>query len=307
MQAVDKSRTMDSIITAVRQIVRKRTFDGTTEDPSRSKRIRPCPVCKEAFQFVIESQKERKFKSKTLDMETTWDHNRAAEHWSKFRANMSTKYRRKPWLRSRHAKASSTCDICILFRKTICSSTMDPSKDTSECPGSFLLSDGVYLRADALPEDPDFNECKTLFLYMTFAALSGREYRSRQTFRLVLVAGDARPVAGRQPSEEAELPLASTWISQCQQLHPECGKIEPVRLPTRLIYIGGDAEPRLIEASGQIGVYVALSHCWGTDRTLVTIRANIAAHMRCIALKHMPKTYRDAVLITRKLGFEYLW
>ncbi|KAF8962342.1 heterokaryon incompatibility protein-domain-containing protein, partial [Flammula alnicola] len=58
---------------------------------------------------------------------------------------------------------------------------------------------------------------------------------------------------------------------------------------------------------GQRGHYAALSHCWGKEQLLTTTQATIAKRMRGIPLEQMPKTFQDAVAITRGLGLRYIW
>ncbi|KAK3360651.1 heterokaryon incompatibility protein-domain-containing protein [Lasiosphaeria hispida] len=55
--------------------------------------------------------------------------------------------------------------------------------------------------------------------------------------------------------------------------------------------------------------YLALSHCWGTDNTLrcTTTRTSEAERRNHIPWDRLPKTYQDAILVTRKLGFRYIW
>jgi len=58
--------------------------------------------------------------------------------------------------------------------------------------------------------------------------------------------------------------------------------------------------------------YVALSHCWGklTDknkRQFCTTDDNIKARLKGFSFSALPKTFRDAVRVTRKLGIQYLW
>ncbi|KAH8896330.1 HET-domain-containing protein, partial [Thozetella sp. PMI_491] len=53
--------------------------------------------------------------------------------------------------------------------------------------------------------------------------------------------------------------------------------------------------------------YIALSHCWGKSTPLVTTTESLADHMRGMPLKDMPKTFREAITITRELGLEFLW
>ena len=66
---------------------------------------------------------------------------------------------------------------------------------------------------------------------------------------------------------------------------------------------------RLVDSGGRHGSWVALSHCWGTPekRPLVTTRANIQKHMEGLEMDSLPKTFRDAILLTRSLGIRYVW
>ncbi|KAK4233393.1 heterokaryon incompatibility protein-domain-containing protein [Achaetomium macrosporum] len=84
-------------------------------------------------------------------------------------------------------------------------------------------------------------------------------------------------------------------------------------LPSRLLDVGPHADAgfdgvRLVETGGQQrGRYIALSHCWGTSHTLTTTRSTIGVRRAGVALAALPKTYRDAVTITRALSVRYLW
>lgn len=69
------------------------------------------------------------------------------------------------------------------------------------------------------------------------------------------------------------LPLAKPWIKQCIDQHVECRGLNSstFELPTRVIDVGpahGSEAPRLMESAGQIGDWIALSHCWGTEKFL---------------------------------------
>ncbi|RII05132.1 Heterokaryon incompatibility [Alternaria sp. MG1] len=80
---------------------------------------------------------------------------------------------------------------------------------------------------------------------------------------------------------------------------------------------GTHADPELLclclpeEANGV--KYTALSHRWGNDPPskdnprYCTTDGNIAARLNSFSLSELPKTFRDAVRVTRELGIEYLW
>ena len=55
--------------------------------------------------------------------------------------------------------------------------------------------------------------------------------------------------------------------------------------------------------------YLALSHCWGkkSHAAAMTTNGNLKARAISLPVSHLPKTILDAILITRQLGFRYLW
>ncbi|KAF2430671.1 HET-domain-containing protein [Tothia fuscella] len=53
--------------------------------------------------------------------------------------------------------------------------------------------------------------------------------------------------------------------------------------------------------------YLTLSHCWGKLEVLKLKSENITSMIAGFRLDEIPKTFHEAVTITRKLGFQYLW
>jgi hypothetical protein len=91
-------------------------------------------------------------------------------------------------------------------------------------------------------------------------------------------------------------------------------------LPTRVLYVGDLKDPgydsnfvRLVRASEtRKQEYIALSHCWGRlsddeKKAHCTTQENINRRLRGFSLSELPKTFQDAVKVTRKLGVLYLW
>jgi hypothetical protein len=82
-------------------------------------------------------------------------------------------------------------------------------------------------------------------------------------------------------------------------------------MPTRLI----DCDTlRLIETeqietgSNEFSApYLILSHCWGTETNLKTTLANYKDMCSSIKLEELPATIRDAIFLTKELGFWYIW
>lgn len=103
------------------------------------------------------------------------------------------------------------------------------------------------------------------------------------------------------------------WINNCDVSHSLCGKTDEEKiLPTRVLQISGSLQAPLVklaETNGKKGRYCALSHCWGPPkkRPLITTRANLCKHFEGIPLEYLPKTFQEAVTVTRALEIPYLW
>ncbi|KAJ3535803.1 hypothetical protein NM208_g6982 [Fusarium decemcellulare] len=104
------------------------------------------------------------------------------------------------------------------------------------------------------------------------------------------------------------LNLGRLWLQDCESTHQGCrqrrGSQAPL-LPTRVIDVAG---PSLhVSLPGQRDEYVALSHCWGKGKQFKTEMASLTDRQQGIVLTDMPKTFQDSILVTRHLGFRYIW
>jgi hypothetical protein len=132
---------------------------------------------------------------------------------------------------------------------------------------------------------------------------------------MLIVLGDAlqsviadRPVEGSANSSIV-IGRARKWLDECDTHH--CCKPSKTLLPSRVIDVGhlGSSQVRLWEPvpEGTTGEYISLSYCWGTSREFTTTRATIEERKKGIIIADIPKTYQDAVKLTRELGIRYLW
>ena len=79
-------------------------------------------------------------------------------------------------------------------------------------------------------------------------------------------------------------------------------------LPTRVIWVGSATQhPRLYISNGERANYVSLSHCWGGVSPITTTTDTISQRVQGIAYQNLPKTFQDAITITRSLGVNYIW
>jgi len=106
------------------------------------------------------------------------------------------------------------------------------------------------------------------------------------------------------------------WYLKCTLTRSKCRHLQSNfhALPTRLIDVGSHAsqEPRLVitkELSPQATPvqYLTLSHSWGSGVPMKLLKDNLETLESCIPFERLSQTFRDAILVTRRLGFRYLW
>ncbi|KAF5868230.1 putative heterokaryon incompatibility protein [Botrytis fragariae] len=101
---------------------------------------------------------------------------------------------------------------------------------------------------------------------------------------------------------------ANDWLSHCIEKHEACKSNSHENLPTRLICVAEESPRLVFTADYQERLrYAALSHSWGSHRAIVLTSENIGQLTREISMKVLPKTFKDAIKITQKLGIDYLW
>ncbi|KAK8059216.1 HET-domain-containing protein [Apiospora saccharicola] len=106
--------------------------------------------------------------------------------------------------------------------------------------------------------------------------------------------------------------LIHLWKGDCIHNHSRCklgvngnGKKQ---LPRRMINVEIPEKPFIVETHNRMdATYIALSYCWGSRAQTRTLKSNINAHMNNIPISTLSKTCRDAISVTRLLGYQYLW
>ncbi|KAF2110863.1 heterokaryon incompatibility protein-domain-containing protein [Lophiotrema nucula] len=102
------------------------------------------------------------------------------------------------------------------------------------------------------------------------------------------------------------------WLWACNESHSSCNLPKSTPLPTRVIDVGSpNVQPRLYTTSGESARYITLSHRWASpesrSKRLMTTKSNIASMCSGIPIDDLPKTFLEAVEVTRALGIQYLW
>ncbi|KAF2395767.1 HET-domain-containing protein, partial [Trichodelitschia bisporula] len=111
--------------------------------------------------------------------------------------------------------------------------------------------------------------------------------------------------------------LLRQWLQTCDNKR-QCDSVER-SWPTRVVFVGPpDSKLELWETESKesrltgTGGYLALSHRWGgpTDddkKKFCTTAENYECRKAGFLESDLPKTFRDAVQVTRELGMQYLW
>jgi hypothetical protein len=89
--------------------------------------------------------------------------------------------------------------------------------------------------------------------------------------------------------------------------HKQCLTRGQAKAPTRLIDVA-DGRIRLDASPTQSQPYIALSHCWGSITGLPkATKSNLGLLQKEIKWTDLTKTFQDAIVLTRRLGFRYIW
>ncbi|KAK4450768.1 het domain-protein [Podospora aff. communis PSN243] len=106
--------------------------------------------------------------------------------------------------------------------------------------------------------------------------------------------------------------LLRSWLALCtssQGKHIRCAAHSSTVLPTRLIHVGtATQDSRLYITQPHEEVhYAALSHCWCGIAPVRTLISNIEDHLLSLPLLSLPRTFADAIAVTRALGLQFPW
>ncbi|KAF1957127.1 HET-domain-containing protein, partial [Byssothecium circinans] len=103
----------------------------------------------------------------------------------------------------------------------------------------------------------------------------------------------------------------------CASSHQKCKSVFTFESPTRLLDLGSD-EPQAIDTIRLINSktlqsdaqYTILSYCWGTSVShglLRTTLSTLDVHSGGIKVDALPKTFQDAIRLTRAISTRYIW
>ncbi|KAI1757948.1 HET-domain-containing protein [Xylaria castorea] len=105
------------------------------------------------------------------------------------------------------------------------------------------------------------------------------------------------------------LAQAKSWVDSCCETHEYCKDRLSAALPTRVLDVARQEDSVFLcePEETQMGSYVALSHVWGGEVPIRTTTGTLNLFKDGIRLDSLPRTFRDAVFMTRLLECQYLW
>lgn len=117
-----------------------------------------------------------------------------------------------------------------------------------------------------------------------------------------------KPKTPRATDPRSMLIFARDNNLRCHQTHA-CGKAIPLSMPMRLLKIrinAGMYAINLVEGA-TYEPYITLSHCWGKTPAATTTASTLEDRIRDIPWSMLTQTFKDAVVLTEQLGYQYLW
>jgi hypothetical protein len=112
-------------------------------------------------------------------------------------------------------------------------------------------------------------------------------------------------------SNSEAIERARDQLKECRTSHQKCLRNCALpALPTLVLDVGlsGDLQIKLHRSGPQQhDDYIALSYCWGEPQKCQTTTNTVDEYYKRIMLRDLSLSIQDAVEVTRRLGFQYLW
>ena len=234
-------------------------------------------------------------------------HQRTLEHLLNAAANgchicNRLKYREEPsWKRLEALQAARESDHDHLLQYEIV--------DSPNAKGKGVLGQLVFYRGfpDHVERLDREHARKNPHQPGSFRQLATFQLRDREAIDPTLM-----PTLDLAQSTRLSWDFVEPWLQRCRDEHPSCGPSDMHWHPTRLLDFLSPASQyadkvRLISLpDGEEAQYAALSHRWGDFLPMQLTTSNKAELEAGIEVAGLPKTFRDALHLARRLDL-YLW
>jgi hypothetical protein len=123
------------------------------------------------------------------------------------------------------------------------------------------------------------------------------------------------PSLGRSTDDDDTFEVAEYWLRTCIREHdhglPRKRSLSE-DVPKRLLALGPGTRPEYVQVidntPDQVREYVCLSHRWGSQAHVPwQLRREEDKMRRLIQVSALSATFQDAIIIARRLGYNYLW
>ncbi|KAJ1335024.1 HET domain-containing protein [Microdochium nivale] len=239
------------------------------------------------------------------------------------------------------AAKETTCALCAIIQQNWPLAEVrqrfqhDTEAELEATELQFSLCEAVEPAEPALGQDGTVTTRQVGSVTLRGSLLSAKHKFYHEMW--LVIATCSNTIQGKPPiwtastaatSKSEKLALITTWTTSCEENHALCKAVPNVSriLPTRLIDIASTGSQKLsrlvssqdITTSNRLSDvrYAALSHCWGSDAPLRTIRENLNNLNRAIpgcdgqwhgTPDQIPWTFREAIDICRTIGIHYIW
>jgi len=114
---------------------------------------------------------------------------------------------------------------------------------------------------------------------------------------------------------DAMFNLAKEWLHDCVSAHKSCEEVRLTAIsssqssfPEYLVCLSEDSL-RLChtESLHTRPSYLTLSHRWGESQIFTLTSHNLSSLLSDIPIQALPKTFQDAIKVTRRMGHSYIW
>ncbi|KAH8820660.1 heterokaryon incompatibility protein-domain-containing protein [Xylogone sp. PMI_703] len=190
-------------------------------------------------------------------------------------------------------EATTSCDLCKFFLQCLSRHKIE-SDETIE-----ILRDCSVLKLDEHSQP-----------FLVILGDPASEHPSAKTQMGLPLLPDA--------GSQGHFDIMRGWLDACDHNHGRygCHSESTSVLPTRVIDVGEGTNSDFVRLycskKDEEGSYVALSHCWGEfteeqRKLFCTFKSNFDDRVQGFKISTIPKSFQDAIQVTRELGQRYIW
>ncbi|KAF2097491.1 hypothetical protein NA57DRAFT_77748 [Rhizodiscina lignyota] len=219
--------------------------------------------------------------------------------------NMCKAFEHSPDHSALTSSASRGCSLCLFIADSLRQHWCLLTQISKEWREEFGINSSVRLRIEDERKGYPFDKYQIIMVCGDKIAFIDLHQLGKQQNATI---ARTSPSDAEGTGSDRSLAAAKAWLQRCLEEHPSCQLGPMGTLPTRVIEVGDEStSPYIYISKGEEARYVALSCFWGDDQSFCSVTSNIDERTKGIMLADMPKTLREAVVVARKFGIQYLW